>query len=103
MRILTTCLSKCEEVLEQSAEVFAEVKESSLLQEICQVEEGRNKLRGKEGGRWRRSEKGVSSPFLKENPRLQCEIQMYQCGVKMFNLMSRCTIVTYTATSSLPA
>ena len=50
MRILTTCLSKCEEVLEQSAEVFAEVKESSLLQEICEVEEGRNKLRGREGG-----------------------------------------------------
>lgn len=50
MRILTTCLSKCEEVLEQSAEVFAEVKESSLLLEICEVEEGRNKLRGREGG-----------------------------------------------------
>jgi len=50
VRILTTCLSKCEEVLEQSAEVFAEVKESSLLLEICEVEEGRNKLRGREGG-----------------------------------------------------
>lgn len=49
MRILTTCLFKCEEVLEQSAEVFAEVKESSLLQEICEVEEGRNKLRGRAG------------------------------------------------------
>ena len=48
VRILTTCLSKCEEVLEQSAGVFSEVKESSLLQEICEVEEGRNKLRGKE-------------------------------------------------------
>ena len=46
MRVLTTCLAKCGEVLEQSAGVFAGVQESSLLREICEVEEGRNKLRG---------------------------------------------------------
>ena len=46
VRVLTTCLAKCGEVLEQSAGVFAGVQESSLLREICEVEEGRNKLRG---------------------------------------------------------
>ena len=47
MRVLKTCLTKCGEVLEQSAGVFGGVQESSLLQEICEVEEGRNKLRGR--------------------------------------------------------
>ena len=47
MRVLKTCLTKCVEVLEQSAGVFGGVQESSLLQEICEVEEGRNKLRGR--------------------------------------------------------
>ena len=46
MRVLKTCLAKCGEVLEQSAGVVGGVQESSLLQEICEVEEGRNKLRG---------------------------------------------------------
>ena len=47
VRVLKTCLTKCGEVLEQSAGVFGGVQESSLLQEICEVEEGRNKLRGR--------------------------------------------------------
>ena len=47
VRVLATCLAKCGEVLEQSASVFAGVQESSLLREICEVEEGRNKLRGR--------------------------------------------------------
>ena len=40
------CLSKCSEVLESCTSVFSEVKEQSVLEEISQSEEGRNKLKG---------------------------------------------------------
>ena len=53
------CLDKCEEVLGVCVEVLGEAEEESLLLEIVQSEEAKNKLHGKEGGtegeadRWR--------------------------------------------------
>ena len=45
-KVWQTCLMKCSEVLETCASVFGAVEEKTLLEEIAQSEEGRNKLRG---------------------------------------------------------
>lgn len=46
IRVWSSCLTKCSEVLESCVNVFSEVKEQSVLEEIAQAEEGRNKLKG---------------------------------------------------------
>ena len=47
-----SCLSKCSEVLDSCVSVFSEVKEQTVLEEIAQSEEGRNKLRGMNQSRY---------------------------------------------------
>ena len=46
VRVWSSCLVKCSEVLESCVGVFSEVKEQTVLEEIAQSEEGRNKLKG---------------------------------------------------------
>ena len=46
LKVWSSCLSKCNEVLESCVSVFSEVKDQSVLEEIAQSEEGRNKLKG---------------------------------------------------------
>ena len=46
IRVWSSCLVKCSEVLESCVSVFSEVKEQTVLEEIAQSEEGRNKLKG---------------------------------------------------------
>lgn len=40
---------KCSEVMESCVSVFSGVKEQTVLEEIAQSEEGRNKLKGIDG------------------------------------------------------
>ena len=46
IRVWSSCLGKCSEVMESCVSVFSEVKEQTVLEEIAQSEEGRNKLKG---------------------------------------------------------
>ena len=46
LQVWSSCLFKCSEVLESCVGVFSEVKEQTVLEEIAQSKEGRNKLKG---------------------------------------------------------
>ena len=49
IRVWSSCLVKCSEVMESCVSVFSDMKEQTVLEEIAQSEEGRNKLKGIDG------------------------------------------------------